>query len=319
MNYLAVRHVLGQQLTPKRNLLISFSGGETSAYMTWRILNDPALRSRWGHVKVVFANTGEENEETLDFVRECDAVFGFDTVWVETVQYHNERKSAGFKIVNYETASRSGDPFTDVIRKFGIPNKSFPHCTRELKQRPIEAFTRSIGWGAPGNYDTAIGIRSDEVDRISATATDRGIIYPLATHVKMTKPKINFWWSLQPFRLRLRHWEGNCKWCWKKSNRKHMTLIRHTPSVFDFPRAMENQYGAIGAEFRRDPPPENGYRRTFFRGNASVDDLFTRYAILPASWQEASDESQVFDPDMDVAAACGESCEVYADNDEERP
>ena len=48
---------------------ISFSGGRTSAYMLWRV-----LQSNGGlpaDALVLFCNTGKEDEATLDFVREC--------------------------------------------------------------------------------------------------------------------------------------------------------------------------------------------------------------------------------------------------------
>ena len=54
----------------KEPAAISFSGGRTSAYMLWRV-----LQAHGGtlpdHIKVVFANTGKEMPETLDFVRDC--------------------------------------------------------------------------------------------------------------------------------------------------------------------------------------------------------------------------------------------------------
>lgn len=59
------------------NLFVSFSGGETSARMTQMLLTK--WRRKYDKVVVVFANTGEENEATLDFVCQCDIAFGFDT------------------------------------------------------------------------------------------------------------------------------------------------------------------------------------------------------------------------------------------------
>jgi len=274
---------------------------------------------RYDDIVVVFANTGQENEATLKFVRECDDHFGFGTVWIEAVQHHGERKAPGFKTVTFETASRDGAPFEDGIRKYGIPNQKFKDCTRNLKQKPIEAYARSIGWEL-GSYDLAIGIRADEKDRMSAAANQRRIVYPLIKPHSMTKPQINTWWASQPFRLTLKGYQGNCKWCWKKSFRKHFTIISENPEHYDFPRRMEKLYGLIGPEFNKDPsllenPLPPGYRRTFFRGNMSVDDLFAEYEHKKDMFVPAHDEAAVFDPDYDVAGACGESCEVFSDED----
>lgn len=291
-------------------LLISFSGGETSAYMTWWILNN--WRARYDDILVVFANTGQENEQTLEFVRRCDDHFGFNTVWIEAVQHHGKRQSAGFRVVNYRMASRDGAPFEDAIRKYGIPNSKFKSCTRDLKQYPIEAYARSRGFEA-GGYDTAIGIRIDEIDRMSAAAKQRRIIYPLITDNPMTKPRINSWWAAQPFRLELKGYQGNCKWCWKKSLRKHLTIISENPEHYDFPRRMEAQWGLVGPEFSKGVVED--YRRTFFRGNMSVTDLFAEYERKKDTFVPAHDEAAVFDPDFDIGAGCEESCEVFSDED----
>jgi hypothetical protein len=298
-------------------LLISFSGGETSAYMTWWILQN--WRERYDDILVVFANTGQENEATLAFVRRCDEHLGFNTFWIEAEQYHGIRKSAGFRLVTFETASRNGTPFEDAIRKYGIPNQKFKDCTRNLKQKPIEAYARAVGW-ANGSYDLAIGIRADEADRMSAAAQQRRIIYPLLKEHPMTKPKINSWWTAQPFRLELKGYQGNCKWCWKKSLRKHLTIIAEHPEHYDFPRQMEAQYGKVGPEFLKDPatrerPIGPDYHRTFFRGNMSVADLFAEYERKKDTFVPAHDEAAVFDPDFDVGAGCEESCEVFSDED----
>jgi hypothetical protein len=300
-----------------KRLLVSFSGGETSAFMTNWILKN--WRDCYDDILIVFANTGQENEATLEFVRECDDYFGFGTVWVEAVQYHGERKSAGFKVVDFQTASRDGTPFEDSIRKYGIPNQKFKDCTRNLKQKPIEAYARSIGW-ALGSYDLAIGIRADEADRMSAAAHQRRIVYPLIKPHPTTKPQINTWWGAQLFRLRLKGYQGNCKWCWKKSMRKHLTIIAEAPESYEFPRRMEKNYGLVGPEFLKDPatrerPIGPDYRRTFFRGNMGVEDLFAEYERKKDAFVPAHDDAAVFDPDYDVGGACGESCEVFSDED----
>lgn len=294
-------------------LLISFSGGETSGYMTkWLLENN----YQYNQIAIVFANTGEENKQTLEFVDRCDKAFGFRTVWIEGVQFPGERRASNFKVVDFQTAARNGEPFEAAISKYGIPNFKFKDCTRNLKRKPIEAYAREgLGWG---EYDLAIGIRADEIDRMTSDQSRR-IIYPLISPHPMTKPKINAFWSQQSFRLELKGYQGNCKWCWKKSLRKHLTLIQETPQVYDFPRRMEALYGGVGAEFLKDtsefPLPDN-YRRTFFRGNLSVEDLFRIYEDRRDTLIPATDDSLNFDFELDVGSGCEESCEVFADEDE---
>ena len=117
----------------KKKLLISFSGGRTSAYMTWFMLNQWKDRDLYDKI-VVFANTGKEREETLNFVHKCDVEFGFNTVWVEAFVHYKKGKGTTHVVVNFETADRIGDVFEDVIFKYGMPNQNAPHCSRELKK-----------------------------------------------------------------------------------------------------------------------------------------------------------------------------------------
>jgi hypothetical protein len=227
-------------------------------------------RDRFDEIRVGFANTGQENEETLSFVDQCDKHFGFGVTWVEAEVFHDERASSGHRVVTFETASRFGEPFEEVIKKYGIPNRDWPHCTRELKINPLDSWLRSIGW-EEGTYQKAIGIRADEKHRRGAH------LYPLLDWLPMTKPEVNEWWMKRPFRLNLTGYQGNCKWCWKKSSRKLLTIMDEAPAKFDFPARMEAQYGRVGPEIGK---PETEYdRRVFFRGRLSTEDLREVYAL----------------------------------------
>lgn len=291
-----------------RRLFISFSGGETSAYMAQWLLRHKA--HEYDEIVTLFANTGQENEETLRFVQQCDEAFGLGVVWVEADIDPVNREAGGFRIVDFDTANRDGEPFERVIQAYGLPNRDWPHCTRELKTRPMTAYLRSIGWGK-GSYDTAIGIRVDEPDRIAASARKKRIIYPLITDAEMTKPRINAWWREQSFRLPLRGFEGNCKWCWKKSLRKHLTLLIDHPEWYDFPERMEDQYADITLP---------GYpKRVFFREERSTRDL--RVLSAAGGFTPASDDARVYADqlglDLDSSNGCSESCEIdFGDSDE---
>lgn len=283
-----------------RRLFVSFSGGQTSAFMSWACLNMDQVRSRYDEMRFLFANTGQEHERTLEFVDRCDREFGLNVEWVEAEVHQHEKRAPSARLVTFETASRDGRPFEDVIRKYGIPNAAFPSCTRDLKLAPMIDRLRSTGW-PKGTYDTAIGIRIDEVDRMSAYAAKNRIVYPLISWIPTRKSDIASWWRKQKFHLGLEERDGNCRWCWKKSFSKHLQIIAENQVVYDFPRRMEATYGHVGAEFdgRRLP---DGYSRVFFRGNRSTDDLFR---------MRGTGSVQL---DLFQSNGCEESCEVYGES-----
>ena len=43
-------------------------------------------------IVTTFANTGDEQEETLEFVDMCDKEFGLDVVWLEAVTHFGDKE-----------------------------------------------------------------------------------------------------------------------------------------------------------------------------------------------------------------------------------
>ena len=283
----------------KKRMLVSFSGGETSAFMAkWLKEN----KSDEYEMLFVFANTGEENEETLIFADKCDKEFGLDLVWVQF-------KLKSFEIVDFNSASRTGQPFEQMIARYGIPNIKFPHCSRELKTMPIHRFVKSIGWKAK-TYDTAIGIRADEIDRVSNDRKVNRYIYPLV-NLGITKPKVNLFWQSMPFRLNLKGYQGNCKTCYKKSLRKLITIYQQNPLAFDNFEKWEQKYKDANQENRSEFTGVNA----FFRNNLLVSDIreLAKNKINPPL-----DDSKIYDYqeslfgfDLDVSNGCVESCDIF--------
>jgi len=62
--------------------VISFSGGRSSAYMLYRILEAHDFKLP-DFVEVVFANTGKEMPQTLDFVQAVAEKWGGGITWLE--------------------------------------------------------------------------------------------------------------------------------------------------------------------------------------------------------------------------------------------
>jgi hypothetical protein len=280
-------------------LLVSFSGGETSAYMIDFIKRNLS----YDRVEYVFANTGLEHEKTLEFVQKVAEYHQIKVHWIEAV-INQGRKSAGYKLVDFETASMKGEPFEAAIQKYGIPNRDFPHCTRVLKGDAMRSFARYyLNWT---DHDIAIGIRADEWDRASATAKKQRLIYPLIDTI--TKPMINQYWDKMPFRLEIPGYIGNCTACWKKSDRKLVQVGIEEPSAFDFFREMEKKY-----ENFIPPSQENG--RTipirFYRHHRTADDFIngdkSTHKVPPDERLKGLERL----PLIDLINSCGESCEAF--------
>lgn len=266
----------------KERLAVSVSGGRSSMYMAYRLFTE---YSDQYEMVFLFANTGQELEETLTFVHQCETIFGLPIVWLEAVVYPEVGQGTRHQIVDYHTANREGAPFEAMIAKYGIPNVSRPRCTETLKIFPINSYKREIGWKG---VQQAIGIRADEPKRYANRKPK--MIYPLVDFFPVTKQDVIDWWAKQPFDLQLQEHEGNCSWCYKKSLSKLKRLINERPAIFDFPERMEEKYGLVRARL--------GTPQRFFRGQRSVADLRAL---------SAKDDEVVIE---DITNECGESCEA---------
>lgn len=215
----------------------------------------------------VFANTGAEHPLTLKFVDMISYVWSINIVWVEADVHPLKGVGTDFRVVTYETASRNYEPFDAVVNKYGVANKSYPHCNRELKLAPIHKYAMSIFGGNQFElYDTAIGIRADEVDRIQKNAVQDNLIYPLIGDHPMTKQEVVDWWKGQVYDLEIPEHYGNCLTCFKKSDRKLATISIEKPEWFDKQRGWEVRSSLIGSK--------DGRPRYIYRSNKSVDDIF---------------------------------------------
>jgi hypothetical protein len=292
----------------KPRLKVSFSGGKTSGLMA------KLIKDNWSdlyEIVFVFANTSREDEKTLIFVNECDKRFGLNVVWLEAEVFHGQDRSCGHRVVTFETASRNGEVFEEVIKKYGIPNYSFEPCNREMKLNAMNSYMRSIGWD---DYHTAIGIRSDELRRVSPKAGLNKILYPLVDTWPSDKQDVADFWEAQPFQLGLPEHFGNCITCFKKSDRKLFQVYAEHPFAFLWNARMEAEYGWYGAPWYGQPN-EAGHVRTFWRGNRSTDQLLAQareVGVKPfIPIQEArSMAARQFGLDFE-SGGCSESCEAY--------
>jgi 3'-phosphoadenosine 5'-phosphosulfate sulfotransferase (PAPS reductase)/FAD synthetase len=272
---------------------ISFSGGRTSAYMLWRVLQEHGGKLPEEAI-VCFANTGKEDEATLKFVQACSDNWGVEIHWVE---YKNIEGKNTFKIVNFDTASTNGEPFDALIKRFQptLPNGRSRYCSDYLKTRTMHRYLKSIGWT---EWDTFIGIRCDEQRRVAKFRSNphpkgkyETICLPLVP-AEITSKDVGDFWGNQNFDLELpningKTMHGNCDLCMLKPKAQILSLISEKP---------ERALWWIKQE-------EEAAKR------CSGDGKF--FAIDRPSYAEmykyAADQKNMFDPnDEAIACFCGD-------------
>jgi 3'-phosphoadenosine 5'-phosphosulfate sulfotransferase (PAPS reductase)/FAD synthetase len=192
--------------------------------MLWRILqsNDGLLPE---DAIVCFANTGKEDAATLKFVADCENNWGIEIHWLEYVSGKPK-----FKRVNFETASREGEPFSAMINdKKMLPNNFMRFCTLELKINTIRRYIKSIGLDIDDDQHL-VGIRADEQRRVAKVGLS---MCPLA-QAGITSHDVGAFWESNNFDLGLpkvgQNNLSNCDLCFMKGDKTLFSLIQEKPS-----------------------------------------------------------------------------------------
>lgn len=189
----------------------SFSGGRTSAYLLRRGLDAYGGRLPDDH-HVVFANTGAEDDRTLDFVHECAVRWGVRVRWVEFTLDAPGR----WREVDYASANRAYGPFDACIRsRKALPNGRMRFCTEDMKLSTMRGFMRAQGL-ADDEWTNIVGLRADEIHRVMKLRARPETVWDVAAPLLdagVTKPDVLRWWASQPFDLRTPEFAGNCCAC----------------------------------------------------------------------------------------------------------
>jgi len=301
--------------------LVSFSGGRTSGYMLWHILDayDGKLPE---DVHVCFANTGKEREETLRFVHECGSRWGVSIKWLEWAPRpsgtEGRRTPWGvrFTEVGYNSASRDGQPFKALIeRKKYLPNAVTRFCTSHLKVDTMKAFMMAQGYG---RWNNAVGLRADEIRRIikGQKRNDSGLerfttVWPLL-RAGVTSRDVWRWWLgqnadpknltyplPQGFDLGLYPYEGNCDGCFLKGYDILTHQERERPGYLNDWIAMEDRASELadkpsGAQF----VTEYSYRE--IKRDAERSDL-----LIPLDWRNLEFDAECGVSGTDTRIRCG--------------
>lgn len=241
--------------------VLSFSGGRTSAYMLRKLLMAHGGKLP-ADCHVVFANTGKEEEATLRFVRDCGELWRVPIMWVEYTA-----EAPGWRVVDFDSASRKGEPFEALIRARNyLPNPVARFCTVELKILRIADYMRSLGHD---EFEVLVGIRADEPVRVAKVRANpsggtRGIErrMPLAD-LGVTRRDVAAFWHRNDWDLGLPNvggttMHGNCDLCFLKHSAIVMSLIAEKPARAVWwakqEHSITNPKITSGGTFRSDRP-----------------------------------------------------------------
>ena len=254
--------------------VIKFSGGRTSAYML-RMILDAHSGTLPSDVVTIFNNTGKERLETLDFVERLSQRWNVPVVWLEyctkRVKWGRQKWLHTFKVVDYATASRNGEPFNMLIEACSsLPNQHQRKCTGELKVRATDRYVHEVlHWN---DYDVVLGLRYDEPRRVAnalaGIATEQTLfgereyktdkngdeieggvpVCPLH-QARITKEEINRFWQAERAGMPLEEWlalpradrpgfdlellpdHGNCDLCFLKGVKKTVAIMADRPDL----------------------------------------------------------------------------------------
>lgn len=246
-----------------KNLMVTVSGGRSSAMAARYVQTSEKYKD---YQKVyVFANTGQERKETIDFLKDIVKYWEIPLVMVEGVYSTEMGVGVGYKIVDFDTLSMNSEPFTGAIMHKnkgeydGLPNSEAPYCSEMLKTIPCKKMCDDI-FGV-NNYQKVIGMRKEDMPkRVSWAEIRQDLVrlYPLITDFDypLGNMELNEWWNNQPFKLKIHNKFGNCELCWKKSDLNLVDAIRFGTRSIEWWNKMEIKY-----------------RNTAFRNRKSINDL----------------------------------------------
>ena len=218
--------------------VLNVSGGRSSGYMLHQVLDahDGRLPAR---VEAVFANTGRERPETLDFVQAMSERWAVPITWLEfdygEANQGKETPKYAVKQVDRATASMNGEPFSAMLASGAwLPSVTKRVCTDELKVSTIDRYLWREHGLTKRQTRKVIGFRHDEPARWRPAVYQQcEVVYPMVD-ARVTKADVAAFWDAQDFDLGIPSERGNCDLCYLKSRANLLESIREEPERADW-------------------------------------------------------------------------------------
>ena len=232
--------------------VLNVSGGRSSAFMLGQVLmaHGGELPPR---CEAIFANTGKERAETLDFVQALTEQWGVPVTWLEFGYEAHGNPKYRVRVVSRQTASLAGEPFDAMLSAVSyMPSVTERICTSELKVQTIDRFLWQARKLTKRQTRKLIGFRWDEPARWKpALYQEFAVAYPMV-EAGVTRADVDAFWQAQPFDLAIPSERGNCDLCYLKKRGNLLATIRDEPWRADWWAAAERRRGRtfrIGESF----------------------------------------------------------------------
>ena len=153
--------------------------------------------------EAVFANTGRECPETLDFIAALSDRWHVSITWLEFDHDAEARGATKYKarVVTRETASLDGKPFDALLRVGWLPSVTRRICTSELKVGTIDRYLWQRHKLTKRQTRKLIGFRADEPNRWKPALYQAcEVAYPMV-EAGVTVSDVSAFWQAQDFDL----------------------------------------------------------------------------------------------------------------------
>ena len=272
-----------------KQIVVSFSGGRTSAYLC------SLIKGLHPGAVFVFMDTGAEHEATYEFIKQVNDYFDLNLVCMRTVVSDKWREGVNYRIIGINEIGHDLQPWRDMSLKYGLPYKGGEFCTDRMKTTPCKKYLEDT-YGV-GNYHIWLGMRIDEPKRIKPR---EGFSY-LADISDFEKQDVLDWWAKMPFNLGIPEHLGNCVFCIKKGINKVALAAKDEPIKADRFIKM------INMDDVRIVPSRTTSNDAMYRQNMSLESIIDLYAEMPRD-KLAKTVRSTFE-----TGSCSESCEAFAE------
>lgn len=203
--------------------------------------------------EAVFANTGRERAETLDFVAALSDRWHVPITWLEFDYRPDARPKTRAVVVDRATAALDGEPFTALLDSGSwLPSMTARICTAELKVGTIDRHLWQRHGLTRRQTRKLIGFRHDEPRRWKPALYQAcEVAYPMV-EAGVSAGDVAEFWRRQPFDLGIPSERGNCDCCYLKPRANLLATIAAEPWRADWWIDVERRRGRtfrIGESF----------------------------------------------------------------------